>query len=136
MPPVPRSTLGDNLARLRKARGLSQEKLAERSGVHRTVIAKIEAGMQEGISIENLGALADALTVQVGELTDPVGGPSPIAPLVPELEESGLLVPPLSDEERAWLLSLPPIVWLDREPSPATLYHMVQARRSGAPRQG
>jgi transcriptional regulator with XRE-family HTH domain len=135
MTSVPPSTLGLNLARLRRARKLSQEDLAELSGVHRVIIAKVESGKQEGVSIENLGALAMALGVTTAALTDPADA-SPVAHLVPELEASGLLAPPLSDEEREWLLSLPAVVWTgDRAPIAATLYHMVQARRSGAPRQ-
>jgi transcriptional regulator with XRE-family HTH domain len=132
MHPMPRSTLGDNLRRLRLLREWSQEELAERSGVHRTIIGKVEAGLQEGASTDTIDALARALGVLPGDLVNPLGE-SPITELIPELEQSRMLMPPLSDNERAWLLSLPRAVWIGREPNAASLFHMVQARRSGEP---
>jgi transcriptional regulator with XRE-family HTH domain len=39
-------SLGEEVARLRKMRGLSQEELASRAGVHRTYISQIERGLK------------------------------------------------------------------------------------------
>lgn len=129
------SILGENVRRIREARGLSQEELAEKSGVHRVTIARLEAGLQEGVNTANLGALADALGVQTSDLTEPVGVSS-VAHLVPQLDASGLLQPPATEPERAWLLGLPAVFWVGQEPTVATLYHLIQALRSGVPRQG
>lgn len=127
------SIVGQNVKLLREARDWSQEYLAEKSGVHRVTIAKLETGGQEGVSTANLGALADALGVTTDSLREPMGT-SPIAHLVPQLEASGLLAPPLTDEERKWLLRLPAVVWKGMSPNVATLYKMVDALRSGPPR--
>ena len=56
------------LERLRREAGLSQEALAEKSGVSRPVIVKIENGGIGGVLGRSLIALADALEVNVGEL--------------------------------------------------------------------
>lgn len=61
---------GQNLQRLRRARGLSQEQFAFEAGIHRTYIPGIEAG-QRNPSIETVGKIAAALNVRPGELLDP-----------------------------------------------------------------
>lgn len=128
------SILGVNVKLLREARGWSQEVLAEKSGVHRVTIGKLEIGGQEGLSMPNLGAIADALGVTTDALREPMGT-SPIAHLVPQLEASGLLAPPLTDSERLWLLRLPAVFWKTTTPNVASLFHMVQARRAAPPRE-
>ena len=61
--------LGIAIAALRKLRGLSQEKLAEKSGVSRSLISSIEApGTTIGFSLEVFFNLADALNVDPAEL--------------------------------------------------------------------
>ena len=60
------------LAQVRKAQGLSQERLAELSGVHRVSIARIETG-EISPNIRTLEKLADALQVTVGELIEKAG---------------------------------------------------------------
>ena len=47
---------------LRQARGLSQEKLAELAGVHRTYLSSLERG-QRNVGLDNILAIAAALDV-------------------------------------------------------------------------
>lgn len=62
-----RRAFGEQVRKHRLDRGWSQEKLAERSGLHRTYISPIELG-QRNVSIDNIWRLADALGVQPGDL--------------------------------------------------------------------
>ena len=58
---------GKQLRKLRKARDLSQEKLAELTGLHRTYIGGIERG-ERNVSLVNIVRLAKALSVSPAEL--------------------------------------------------------------------
>ncbi len=58
---------GQRLKTLRKAKGLSQEELAERSYLNRPYISGIEQG-KRNVSLEVMEKLAEALGVAVGEL--------------------------------------------------------------------
>lgn len=60
---------GDRVRSLRTARGLTQEKLAELTGFHRTYIGMIERG-ERNISLLNIGTFADTFEVSVSELFD------------------------------------------------------------------
>ena len=60
-------TLAENMRRCRKAKGYSQESLAEKAGLHRTYVGAIERG-ERNITILSLEKIAKALGVQVGEL--------------------------------------------------------------------
>lgn len=62
--------LGAKLRRLRKAKGLSQEELARRSGLLQVYIARIEAGQIVSPRIETRRKLAKALVVPITELLD------------------------------------------------------------------
>jgi transcriptional regulator with XRE-family HTH domain len=62
--------IADNVRRHRTARkGLSQEKLAEQCGYHRTYVGMIERG-ERNITIATLEALAGALGVEPRRLLD------------------------------------------------------------------
>lgn len=54
---------GTNLRRYRMQRGYSQEKFAERCGLHRTYISDIEC-FQRNVSLLNVQKIADALGVK------------------------------------------------------------------------
>lgn len=58
---------GRNLRKYRKELGLSQEQIAEISGLHRTYISDIER-FQRSIALENVQRIADALKVETYKL--------------------------------------------------------------------
>ena len=61
--------LGLAIAALRKMRGLSQEKLAEKAQVSRSHLSSIEApNIVRAFSVEVLYNIADALGVKAGDL--------------------------------------------------------------------
>jgi transcriptional regulator with XRE-family HTH domain len=67
------STITDNLPRIRRARGFTQEELAERSGVSIDVITRLEQGRKHAARWSTLIALANALDVTVPLLISPPG---------------------------------------------------------------
>ncbi len=67
-----RRIVAQNLRRLRAAQGLTQEQLAERSGLHRTYVGSVERA-ERNISIDNLERLARALRVKISVLLDGEG---------------------------------------------------------------
>ena len=69
----PKQLFAENLRRIRKATGLSQEDLADRAGLHRTYISSIERA-ERNISLENIFRLAEALDIAPGDLLKPVKG--------------------------------------------------------------
>ena len=80
------------MKRIRKAKGLTLQELADLSGVGRSTIGNIETGRFGG-GQESLEPLARALGVTVQELQQPVSAPPPLNYQMPE--ES----PEPSDEE-------------------------------------
>ena len=61
--------LGIAIAALRKMKGLSQEKLAEKAGISRSLVSNIEApGIGNGFSLEVFFDIADALEVDPADL--------------------------------------------------------------------
>ncbi|HEX7127774.1 MAG TPA: helix-turn-helix transcriptional regulator [Thermodesulfobacteriota bacterium] len=54
--------VGRRIRVLREAAGLSQEKLSERAGLHRTYMSAVETGRRNA-SVLNLWRIADALKV-------------------------------------------------------------------------
>lgn len=62
-----KSVFGQNVRRIRRTRGYSQEELAERAGLHRTYVGSIERG-ERNVSLYNIVLLARALDVPASEL--------------------------------------------------------------------
>lgn len=62
--------IADSLRRLRKAKGLTQQKLAEKAGVSMIVVTKIEQGSTKDPSMSSLVKMADTLEVSLDELID------------------------------------------------------------------
>ncbi len=58
---------GTNVRKYRREMGISQEKLAELSGLHRTYISDIER-FKRSISLENIQRLANSLEVETYKL--------------------------------------------------------------------
>lgn len=64
--------LGERIRARRNALGISQEALADRSGVHWTFVGQVERG-QRNLSLQNLLKLAAGLEVDPGELVQGLG---------------------------------------------------------------
>ncbi len=62
-----RHLLGANVRRLRESMGWSQDKLSEKSGLHRTYISGIERGIRNP-TISIVDQVATSLNVTVSEL--------------------------------------------------------------------
>ncbi len=61
--------LGIGISTLRRIRGLSQEKLAERAGISRSLLSNIEApNMAYGFSLDVFYNIADALNITPEDL--------------------------------------------------------------------
>jgi transcriptional regulator with XRE-family HTH domain len=60
--------LAENLKRLRKARNLTQQKLAQEAGVSLIVVTKVEQGFTKDPAMSSLVKLADALSVSIDDL--------------------------------------------------------------------
>lgn len=65
-----RNRVGTNLARLRRDRQLTQEQLADLSGLSQQFISNLERGKQNA-TIDTLDALALALRIDVSLLLSP-----------------------------------------------------------------
>ncbi|WP_349531140.1 helix-turn-helix transcriptional regulator [Bradyrhizobium sp. NAS80.1] len=59
--------LAQNVIRLRRAKGLSQEALADVCGLHRTYVGSVERG-ERNVTLSTLEVFADALRVSVIDL--------------------------------------------------------------------
>ncbi|UMX48022.1 MAG: helix-turn-helix domain-containing protein [Candidatus Nealsonbacteria bacterium DGGOD1a] len=62
------SNLAENLRRLRKAKDLTQEKLARLADLTNNTIIKIEAGKNQNPTLDTLKNIAKVLEVSVDEL--------------------------------------------------------------------
>jgi len=62
-----KSILADNLRAFRHAKGLSQEKLAEICGLHRTYVGSVERG-ERNVTLSTLEVLAKTLGTSVPSL--------------------------------------------------------------------
>jgi transcriptional regulator with XRE-family HTH domain len=60
-------TVGQRIVKLRKQRGITRDRLAEMTGLHRSHLYRLENGHQS-MSLDSLKAIADALQVQATRL--------------------------------------------------------------------
>jgi transcriptional regulator with XRE-family HTH domain len=58
---------GEKLRAIRLKAGVSQEKLADIAGLHRTYVSTVERG-QKNVSLQNIEKFAEALDVSMAEL--------------------------------------------------------------------
>ena len=61
---------GTRLREIRLKKGISQERLAELAGLHRTYVSSVERG-ERNISLENIDRLANALEEPMAKLMPP-----------------------------------------------------------------
>jgi transcriptional regulator with XRE-family HTH domain len=64
-----------NVRRLRVARGLTQEELAERAQTGYKHLQRIEGGVAKGLHFRTLDKFSKALGVEAWELVCPISGP-------------------------------------------------------------
>jgi len=67
-----RKILAKNIRLFRNKLGVSQEALADESGLHRTYIGSIERG-ERNVSVDNIEKIAKALNVKPGQLLSDEG---------------------------------------------------------------
>lgn len=65
-------TVGKNVRFWRERKGVTQEGLANKAGLHRTTVAKIETDMRHGTNITTLQKIADALGISLNSLLNPL----------------------------------------------------------------
>lgn len=63
--------VGTRLAQIRRRRSMTQEELADRSGISADVIRRLEQGRRSGAQLRTLSALARALDVRTSDLLSP-----------------------------------------------------------------
>lgn len=73
----PRHALGRRIKELRAVQALTQEELAERSGLFRTYMSRIESG-RANPTLTMLHQIADAFGLDVRELLTPTEGGVPV----------------------------------------------------------
>lgn len=62
-----------NIKKIRKSKNLTQQQLADKANITMNYLSKIESTkMQRGLSIVILGRIADALSVDIRELFNPI----------------------------------------------------------------
>jgi transcriptional regulator with XRE-family HTH domain len=64
-----RDDFGHRVRSLRRSRGMTQEQLAFRSGLHPTFLSRIERG-GPNVTLETVGSIADGLSVRISRLFD------------------------------------------------------------------
>ena len=62
--------LSENVKRIRRQKGLSQDKLAKAAGITLTTVVKIESGANDNPTLKTLRSLAEALGVTVNDLIE------------------------------------------------------------------
>jgi transcriptional regulator with XRE-family HTH domain len=66
--------VGRRLRELREERGLTQETLAAKAGVHRTFVGKVERG-ETAVTVDSVATLCSTLGVTLDEFFSPLSEP-------------------------------------------------------------
>lgn len=61
-------SVGENIRKARINKGITQEQLAESSGISLNFVSKIERQKRQNLTVKTLSAIASALNVSVSEL--------------------------------------------------------------------
>ena len=61
-------SIGDNIKKYRNVAGLTQQQLAEKSGLSINFVSRVEWSSNQNISLKNLAKLANALEVPLANL--------------------------------------------------------------------
>jgi len=78
--------LSDNLRRIRRERGLTQEGLAERSGMSKSQISRLEGGKQNNPELQTVVTLGTALGASLDELVFGEASPNKARHLISAVE--------------------------------------------------
>ena len=60
--------LSENIKKIRKKKGLSQDKLAKLADVTLTTLVKLESGANDNPTVKTIAKIAEALSVKIDEL--------------------------------------------------------------------
>jgi transcriptional regulator with XRE-family HTH domain len=126
-----RIMLGKKLRRLREQAGMSQQKLADLSGMKQPMINRFETG-QRRMLVSHVQALAPALSIAPAELLPPNIGmhASPVPPAAVPVHSPLGMMPVLDDQDRTVdETPVPPVLATSRE-----RYAMYMPDSSMAPR--
>jgi DNA-binding Xre family transcriptional regulator len=93
------SAISVQLGHLRVARGLTQQQLAERTGLRRDTISALERGKSQAIEFATLALLCDALGVGAGDILV-VAPTAHVAPILGGEDEDEILMERLAEDER------------------------------------
>lgn len=80
-----RERIGNRIAALRKLAGYTQEELAQRAGIQRTHLGRIEAG-KYAVTLETLQAIAEALYMTVDVVDTALADLAPLKKLTPPIK--------------------------------------------------
>jgi transcriptional regulator with XRE-family HTH domain len=80
-----RERMGQRIASLRKLAGYTQEELAQRAGIQRTHLGRIEAG-KYAVNLETLQAIAEALDMTLGIVDRALADLAPLKKLTPPMK--------------------------------------------------
>jgi transcriptional regulator with XRE-family HTH domain len=109
---------------------MTQERLADLSGVSRGTIALLETGKLKTTTIETLMKLAGGLKVPLTELTRTKREEAAAAEFVKVFLDSGLATASeLTTDDLEWLKGLTRLSWGGRKPTAETFFFMLQGWR-------
>jgi transcriptional regulator with XRE-family HTH domain len=130
------SAFGLNVRRRRRAIRWSESDLASKAGLSRSTVSAVERGKYKSFDMSTAKKLAQALGTTVDDLNHPslVAGP-PTAEIVEAFLSSswGAAIIP-TEEEIAWIRSLPSMIYEGMAPGPETIGELIRWRRK-APRK-
>jgi transcriptional regulator with XRE-family HTH domain len=97
-----KNSIGRNVNRIRRERGLTQVELAQRAGMRQPRIAEIERG-EYNIRLDTLAKIAWGMHTTVEELTrDEITEPCTPLPVTPKVVTASIAADPFSFNPREW----------------------------------